>query len=427
MFVDRVEINVKAGNGGHGSVAFRREKYVPNGGPAGGDGGKGGNVVFRVDPNYRTLIDYRYKRKLQAENGLDGEGSNRSGKDGNDLIIGVPPGTIIKDKADNTILADLTEDDDEMIIAKGGRGGRGNQHFATSTRQAPRFAEGGEKGQEFSLVLELKLLADVGLLGFPNVGKSTFLSLISKAKPKIANYPFTTLVPNLGVVKWKDHSSFVVADIPGLIEGAHEGAGLGHQFLRHVERTRLLIHILDISGFEGRDAIDDFEKINIELEKHNKKLSERKQVVALNKTDVIQDIKDLDPIKTKIEEKGFEVFLISAATGQGIDKLVDRIVVLLNEIKDVEPIFEVIQEEKVKIYKPSFQKELNVRKENDYFVVEGESLEKLIYSVNFDDYDSVGYFQNVLRNKGVIDELERLGIKDGDVVKVFNIEFEYFK
>ncbi len=427
MFVDRVQIDLKAGNGGHGSMAFRREKYIPNGGPAGGDGGKGGDVIFKVDANLRTLVDFRYKRKHEAPSGGNGEGSNRSGKAGEDLIIGVPPGTVIINKDNGDIIADLTDIGEEVIVAKGGKGGRGNQHFATSTRQAPHFAEGGGKGQEFSIVLELKLLADVGLLGFPNVGKSTFLSVISKAKPKIANYHFTTLVPNLGVVKWKDYPSFVVADIPGIIEGANEGAGLGHQFLRHVERTKLLIHILDVSGFEGRDPYDDFKKINLELEKHNKKLSERRQIVALNKTDVVEDLSTLDELKEKLTQDGFEVFLISAATNQGIEAILDRTAVLLKEIGEVEPIFEVLEEDAQKVYRPTFEKDYRVRRENEYYVIEGDLVERLLSSVNFDDYDSVAYFQRVLRDKGVIRDLEDLGIEDGKTVKMGDIEFEYFK
>ena len=427
MFVDRVQIDIKAGNGGHGSMAFRREKYVPNGGPAGGDGGKGGDVVFKVDSNLRTLVDFRYKRKHEAPSGGNGEGSNRSGKAGENLIIGVPPGTVIFNKDTGNIIADLTEMDEEVIIAKGGKGGRGNQHFATATRQAPHFAEGGEKGQELTVVLELKLLADVGLLGFPNVGKSTFLSVVSKAKPKIANYHFTTLVPNLGVVKWKDYPSFVVADIPGIIEGANEGAGLGHQFLRHVERTKLLIHILDVSGFEGRDPYDDFKKINLELEKHNKKLSERRQIVALNKADVVEDLSTLDELKEKLIQDGFEVFVISAATNQGIDVILDRTATLLKEIGEVEPIFEINEEDAQKVYRPTFEKDYRVRRENDYYVIEGELVERLLTSVNFDDYDSVAYFQKVLRDKGVIRDLEDLGIEDGKIVRMGDIEFEYFK
>ncbi len=427
MFVDRIQIDVKAGNGGHGSMAFRREKYVPNGGPAGGDGGKGGDVVFKVDSNLRTLVDFRYKRKHEAPSGGNGEGSNRSGKAGESLIIGVPPGTVIFNKDTGNIIADLTEIDEQVIIAKGGKGGRGNQHFATATRQAPHFAEGGEKGQELTVVLELKLLADIGLLGFPNVGKSTFLSVVSKAKPKIANYHFTTLVPNLGVVKWKDYPSFVVADIPGIIEGANEGAGLGHQFLRHVERTKLLIHILDVSGFEGRDPYDDFKKINLELEKHNKKLSERRQIVALNKADVVEDLSTLDELKEKLIQDGFEVFVISAATNQGIDVILDRTATLLKEIGEVEPIFEINEEDAQKVYRPTFEKDYRVRRENDYYVIEGELVERLFTSVNFDDYDSIAYFQKVLRDKGVIRDLEDLGIEDGKIVRMGDIEFEYFK
>lgn len=426
MFVDRVEISVKAGNGGHGSMSFRREKYIPNGGPNGGDGGKGGNIIFRVDSSLRTLIDFRYKRKHEAENGSNGEGNNKSGKAGNDLIIRIPPGTILKDKNNENIIGDMTTNGEELIIAQGGKGGRGNQHFATSTRQAPRFAEGGQKGDSVDLVLELKLLADVGLLGYPNVGKSTFLSNISKAKPKIADYPFTTLVPNLGVVKWRD-SSFVVADIPGIIEGAHEGAGLGHQFLRHVERTKLLIHILDVSGFSGREAINDFNTINSELEKHNKKLSGRHQIVALNKIDTLENVEeDTLEVRKFLEEKGFEVFHMSAVTGEGVNAILDRVIGLLDEIGVVEPIFEIPQN-KEKIYKPDFKKDYRVRRDNQYYIIEGEFLDKLLHSVNFEDYDSIGYFQKILRNKGIIDELEDLGIKDGDIVKIMDIEFEYYK
>ncbi|MBF7097216.1 GTPase ObgE [Alkalibacter mobilis] len=426
MFVDRVEISVKAGNGGHGIVAFRREKYVPNGGPAGGDGGNGGNVIFRVDPNLRTLIDFRYKRKHAAQAGEDGGNSNRSGKAGEDLIIGVPPGTLIKDKETGGIIADLTDVGEEKIVAKGGKGGRGNQHFATSTRQAPRFAEGGTKGEELKVVLELKLLADVGLLGYPNVGKSTFLSVVSKAKPKIADYPFTTIVPNLGVVSYKDGTSFVLADIPGLIEGANEGAGLGHQFLRHVERTKMLIHILDVSGLTGRDPLEDFEKINGELKKHNEKLAARKQIVALNKTDLVADAGEYEKIKSELEKRGYEVFVISAATMDGIDKVIDRTVALLDEIGEVEPIFDE-EEMAEKVYKFESDQEFTVRRENEAFVVEGEFLEKLLLSVNFEDYDSVAYFQKILKEKGVFEELERRGIEEGQTVKILDIEFDYIK
>lgn len=425
MFIDKVEIYIKAGNGGHGAVAFRREKYEPSGGPAGGDGGHGGNVIFKVDSGIRTLMDFRYKKKFMAENGKDGGNSKMSGKKGEDLIIKVPPGTIIRDKESGRIIADLTETNDETIIAKGGKGGRGNQHFATSTRQAPRFAEGGIPGQERQLILELKLLADVGLLGFPNVGKSTLLGSITKAKPKIADYHFTTLIPNLGVVEWKNNSSFVMADIPGIIEGAHLGAGLGHQFLRHVERTKLLIHVLDVSGLEERDPIKDFETINKELIKYNSKLAERKQIIALNKIDIVVDEENTNKIKVQLEEKGFEVFAISAATKNGIDKLLDRVIVLLDEIGEVPSIF---QEEDIDgIYTLEEEKTFTINKENNEYTIEGKDMERLIYSVNFEDLDSVRFFQRMLRKKGIIDELEKMGINDGDIVKILDIEFEYYR
>ncbi|NTW72855.1 MAG: GTPase ObgE [Eubacteriaceae bacterium] len=426
MFIDRVVIDIKAGNGGNGSMSFRREKYVPNGGPSGGDGGKGGDVIFKVSSNLRTLIDFRYKRKHKADNGNDGESNNMSGKSANDLVILVPPGTVVKDEETNRIIADLTDDGEEFIVAKGGKGGRGNQHFATPTRQAPRFAEGGNKGKELKVVLELKLLADVGLLGYPNVGKSTFLSAVSKAKPKIADYPFTTLVPNLGVVSLREEQSFVLADIPGIIEGANEGAGLGHQFLRHVERTKLLIHILDVSGMSGRDPMEDFEIINNELRKHNVKLAERRQIVALNKIDVAADREEIEKIRTELSDRGYEVFLISAATREGLDVILERTAALLDEIGEVEPIFEdeIIQD---KVYSADFERGFSVKRENDYYVIEGQLMEKLISSVNFDDYDSVVFFQKVLKDKGVFQELENLGVKEGDTVKLLDIEFDYIR
>lgn len=424
MFVDRVEISVKAGNGGHGLVAFRREKYVPNGGPAGGDGGDGGNVVFRVNNNLRTLIDFRYKRKHAAQNGEDGGQSKRSGKSGEDLIIGVPPGTIVKDKETERILADLTENGDEFVAAKGGKGGRGNQHFATPTRQAPRFAEGGTKGEALNVVLELKMMADVGLLGYPNVGKSTLLSVVSKAKPKIADYPFTTLVPNLGVVSFGEGNSFVMADIPGLIEGANEGAGLGHRFLRHVERTKMLLHLLDVSGMTGRDPLEDFHQINEELRKHNEILAKRKQIVVLNKADLVSDVQEVEALKKALEEMGYEVFVISAATRQGVDELMKHTMTMLEQIGEVEPIFDV---EDVQEYTFDDNQEFTVRRENEDFVVEGKFLEKLIDSVNFDDYDSLAYFQRVLKDRGVFDALEEKGIKEGQTVHILDIAFDYVR
>lgn len=427
MFVDQVEIYVKAGNGGHGTVAFRREKYIPAGGPAGGDGGQGGNVIFKVDPGIRTLMDFRYKKKHVAPNGEDGGNKKMSGKKGEDLIVKVPPGTLVKDKETGKIIADLTGPGEEKIIAKGGKGGRGNQHFATSTRQAPRFAEGGVSGQERYLILELKLLADVGLLGFPNVGKSTLLSAVTKAKPKIADYHFTTLIPNLGVVQWKDGNSFVMADIPGIIEGAHKGAGLGHQFLRHVERTKLLIHVLDVSGLEGRNPVEDFQTINRELTSYNERLAQRKQIVALNKIDLVLEEEQITNVKEQLEDKGYEVYIISAATKKGIELLMDRVIKLLEEIGEVPSIFE--EEEDIEnIYTlEEEEKGFTIRRENQTYIIEGQDLERLIHSVNFEDLDSVRYFQRMLRKKGVIDELESMGIQDGEIVKILDIEFEYYR
>lgn len=423
MFVDRVEISIKAGNGGHGAVAFRREKYVPNGGPAGGDGGDGGSVIFRVDNNLRTLIDFRYKRKHAAQNGEDGGNNKCSGKGGLDLVIGVPPGTLLKEKATGRVLADLVEPGEVFVAAKGGRGGRGNQHFATPTRQAPNYAEGGTKGEERNVVLELKLMADVGLLGFPNVGKSTLLSVVSKAKPKIADYPFTTLVPNLGVVSFGEGSSFVLADIPGLIEGANEGAGLGHRFLRHVERTKMLLHLLDVSGMSGRDPLEDFRVINEELKKHNEILARRKQVVVLNKVDAAAD-SSWEDVKKELEGQGYEVFVISAATRQGVDELMNRTLTLLQEIGEVEPIFdpETLQEFEFKD-----AADFVVRRDNEEFVVEGAFLEKLLNSVNFDDYDSVSYFQKVLKERGVFAALEEKGIEEGQTVRILDVAFDYIR
>ena len=426
MFVDQAQIYVTAGSGGHGGMSFRREKYVPNGGPDGGNGGRGGDVVLVADAGLRTLLAFKYRKKYKAESGGNGTGGRSTGKSGSDLIIKVPVGTIAKDKTTGRIICDLNQDGDRCIVAQGGRGGLGNMNFSTPTRQAPRFAQGGVRGQERTLVLELKLLADVGLLGFPNVGKSTFLSMVTAAKPKIANYHFTTIVPNLGVAAWKNYDPFVIADIPGIIEGAHEGTGLGIQFLRHVERTKLLIHMLDASGSEGRDPLADFKAINAELAEYNERLAKRTQVVALNKADLIAEPEVLTLLQEEFAELGYESFVISAATGQGIDKLLSRVIQLLDEIGEVEPIFEVEAEEPL-VYKADFEEEdFTIHKDGKVYVVEGD-FERLINSVNFDDYDSIGYFQRVLKDKGVFAKLEAMGIEDEDIVRLQDIEFEYFK
>ncbi len=424
MFVDKAKIFIKAGDGGDGKVSFRREKYVPNGGPDGGDGGAGGDIIFEVDDNMRTLMDFRYKRKHVAESGEHGMSGNSFGKSGQHLVIKVPAGTIIRDVEYGKAIADLKNPGDRFIAAKGGRGGQGNQHFATPTRQAPRFAQPGEKGEEREVELELKLLADVGLLGFPNVGKSTFLSIVTSAKPKIANYHFTTLVPNLGVVDLGEGRSFVIADIPGLIEGAHTGVGLGHDFLRHVERTKVLIHIIDVSGIEGRDPLDDFKKINEELALYNAKLSGKPQLVACNKMDLPGAEENFQHVKETLEAEGYEVFKLSAATRQGIEPLLNRTFNLLEQYKDIEEPVEEIED--IVYHKGTEEKSFAIRKEDGVYIVEGEFVDYLLSSVNLDDNDSIKYFQKVLRKRGIVDELKRLGVQDGDTVKMYELEFEYF-
>lgn len=425
MFVDVAKIYVKGGNGGHGAVAFRREKYEPAGGPAGGDGGNGGSVILKADKNIRTLMDFRYKKHYKAQNGEDGKSKMQYGKKGEDLILKVPQGTLIRDAETNTIIADLVEDGQTFVIAKGGRGGRGNMKFKTSTRQAPRFAEGGTKGEERWIVLELKLLADVGLVGFPNVGKSTLLSIMTNARPKIADYHFTTLTPNLGVVELDGSRSFVIADIPGLIEGAHKGVGLGHEFLKHIERTRLLVHLVDISASEGRDPIDDFIKINEELEKFDVKLSKKPQIVVANKIDIAGNSDLLNRFTDEVKKLGYEIYFISAATGKGIKELKNAIWNKLEEIGDIEPLEEAIEERK--IYELTDKSdEIIIKKEGNKFVVEGDQIEKILNSTNFDDLDSVRYFQRVIRKKGVVDRLKELGINNEDIVVICGYEFEFF-
>lgn len=427
MFVDKVKINVKSGKGGDGAVAFRREKYVPNGGPSGGDGGKGGDVIFVANNALNTLEAFRYKRKFAAQAGENGSRSNMSGKDGNDIKIEVPVGTVIFDGQTGQLICDMIENHQEVTVLKGGRGGRGNQHFATATRQSPKFAKPGDEAEEKDLILELKTIADVGLIGFPNVGKSTILSMVTNATPKIANYHFTTLSPNLGIVKYKNSEEFVLADIPGLIEGASDGQGLGHQFLRHVERTRLLVHVLDASSIEGRDPKKDFDIINNELSLYSEKLKERPQIVVLNKTDLINPDEKEEKIKdlTKyFEDKGYKVFNSSAAMNEGLDKIMDCIVELLPETPKT-PLF-FTTEEKV-IYAPKAEKEYEIEVENNVYYVEGKMMRRLIKSVNLEDYESSMYFQRVLKNKGIFEEMEKMGIKDGDIVNIEGFEFEYYK
>ncbi len=423
MFVDIVKISVKAGNGGNGAVSFHREKYVNAGGPDGGNGGKGGDIVFQADTNLSTLIDFRYKRKYVAESGADGGAKRCSGKSAPNTIIRVPKGTVVKDAETGRILADVSGDT-PVVIAKGGGGGKGNMNFATPTRQIPRFAKPGFPGESYSLTLELKLLADVGLVGFPNVGKSSLISVVSAAKPEIANYHFTTITPVLGVVKVHE-KSFVMADIPGLIEGASDGVGLGHAFLRHVERCRMIVHVVDVSGIEGRNPIEDFEKINLELARFSEELSTRVQIVAANKSDLATE-EQISEFKEYIEKQGLAFFLISAATTAGTASLVEYIAGELEKlppVKRYEPqplTFEEI--DKINTEKHSFK----VNKvEDGFYEVDAEWLAPIISMVNMDDYESLQYFQRVLRSSGIIDELINAGIEENDIVSIYDFEFEF--
>ena len=424
MFIDKARIFVKAGNGGNGAVSFRREKYVPAGGPDGGDGGRGASVIFEVDNDLRTLMDFKYQRKYVATPGGDGSKKRQAGKNGEDLVLKVPAGTIIRDEASGKIIADLKHEGDRAVVARGGRGGKGNQHFANAVRQAPNFAKSGTDGEERWVILELKMIADVGLLGFPNVGKSTFLSVVTAAKPKIANYHFTTLTPNLGVVQTKFGDSFVLADIPGLIEGAAEGVGLGHDFLRHVERTKVLIHIVDISGLEGRNALEDFDAINGELKLYNEKLSTRPQVVVANKIDILEDESVYEEFKTTLEERGYKVFKMSAATREGIDDVIAYVSQILKDAEEIELVSE------DELYVPELDDEqeegLQVEIEDGVYVVTGKSLRRIMYSVNFEDMESIQFFQKTMESQGVFDKLREMGIEDGDTVKIYDIEFEFY-
>ena len=424
MFTDYARITIKSGNGGDGAVTFRREKYVAAGGPDGGDGGRGGSIYFRVDPNSNTLIDFRYTKKFKAQNGENGSGGHKYGKSGEDLYINVPIGTIIKDAETGKIVADLSQEGQEELVLKGGRGGKGNSHFATATRQVPRFAQAGEDGEEKEVILELKLLADVGLLGFPNVGKSTFLSVVTDAKPKIANYHFTTIEPNLGVVKIKNGDSFVIADIPGIIEGASEGVGLGIQFLRHVERTRLLLHVIDVSGIEGRNPVQDFYTINEELKSYSEKLSTRKQIIVASKIDIMQDDTGLKALEELAQKEGLEIYKISGVTGEGVPELLSRV----SEVLKTLPKEEIVEAEERVVYTLEDDKDdFSVRKEGNTFVVEGKAINRLMGRINIDDNESMYYFQKNLKSLGIEDELKCQGIKEGDLVKILNWTFEWYE
>ena len=424
MFTDYAKIIIKSGNGGDGAITFRREKYVAAGGPDGGDGGRGGSIYFKVDPNANTLIDFRFTKKFKAQNGENGSGANKYGKSGEDLYINVPIGTIIKDVETGKVVADLSKPGQEELVLKGGKGGKGNSHFATSTRQVPRFAQAGEEGEEKEVILELKLLADVGLLGFPNVGKSTFLSVVTDAKPKIANYHFTTIEPNLGVVKTKNGDSFVIADIPGIIEGASAGVGLGIQFLRHVERTRLLLHVIDVSGTEGRDPVQDFYTINEELKKYSEKLSSRKQIIVANKIDIMQDDSNYKKLEELAKKEDLEIYKISGATGEGVEELLNRV----SEVLKTLPKEELVEVEERVVYTLDEDKDgFIVRKDGDKFIIEGKAINRLMGRINVDDNESMYYFQKNLKSLGIEDELKKQGIKEGDLVQILNWTFEWYE
>ncbi len=423
MFVDTAKVEVKAGDGGNGMVAYRREKYVPLGGPAGGDGGRGGNVIFVVDEGLRTLMDFRYQRHFKAKNGENGRPKNQYGAHAEDLIVKVPPGTVVRDAFTNELIADLTQDGERAVIVKGGRGGRGNVHFANAKNKAPDMAEKGEPGEERTVVLELKLLADAGLVGFPSVGKSTLLSVVSAAEPKIAAYHFTTLSPYLGVVTLGEGRSFVLADLPGLIEGAHEGLGLGHEFLRHVERTRVLIHVIDMAATEERDPVQDYQVIQKELESYNPILLKRPQIIAANKMDVPEAEAHLREFQASYPE--LEVIPISAATRSGVDELMSRVGYLLDTMPDEEPEPEEVSADEV-VYTAKGQKiQFSIEMDQEVYVVVSNELDKLVQMTNFDQYDAVKRFQRILKRSGVDNALRERGAGNGDVIRVGDLEFDF--
>ena len=429
MFADRARIFIRAGKGGDGHVSFRREKYVANGGPDGGDGGRGGDVIFEVDEGLNTLQDYRHKRKFTAKDGEQGGKRRCHGADGEDIVLKVPEGTVIKESESGKVIADMSGDNRRQIILKGGKGGLGNQHFATATMQVPKYAQPGQPAKELYVDLELKVIADVGLVGFPNVGKSTFLSRVTNAQPKIANYHFTTLNPNLGVVDLPDANGFVIADIPGLIEGASEGVGLGHQFLRHIERTKLMIHVVDAAGTEGRDPIEDIYTINKELEAYNADLAHRPQVIAANKIDAIYD-DGSDPVaalKAEFEPKGIPVFPISGVTGKGIDELLYAVKGMLDEINEPPIVFdsEFNPDEAMVSGNEPFQ--VFYDEEEDEYVVEGPRIEKMLGYTNLESEKGFAFFQRFMKENEILDKLEALGIKEGDTVRMYGLKFDYYK
>lgn len=427
MFADRAKIYIRSGKGGDGHVSFRRELYVPNGGPDGGDGGRGGDVIFEVDEGLNTLADYRHKRKFAAKDGEQGGKRRCHGKDAEDIILKVPEGTVVKEAESGKVIADMSGENRRQVILKGGKGGLGNQHFATSTMQIPKYAQPGQPAQELNVQLELKVIADVGLVGFPNVGKSTFLSRVTNANPKIANYHFTTLNPNLGVVDLGDGESFVIADIPGLIEGASEGVGLGHEFLRHIERTKMMIHVVDAASSEGRDPVDDIYKINEELEAYNPEIAKRPQVIAANKTDLIysEDENPVERIRAEFEPKGVKVFAISGVSGARIKELLYYVNDQLKQLEQAPITFEqeyFPEEELIHIDLP-----YTVEKEDGMYVVEGPKIEKMLGYTNLDSEKGFAFFQKFLKDTGILDELEAAGIEEGDTVRMYGLQFDYYK
>ena len=423
MFVDEVTLEVNAGNGGDGCMAFRREKYVPMGGPFGGNGGRGGNIVFKAESGLKTLVDLRYQKKIKGKNGLNGEGKNKHGRSAEDTIIKVPIGTTIKDAKTNVIIADLTVNNEEVIVAYGGKGGRGNVTLATKSNPCPSYAEKGEPGEVRLIKTELRMLADVGLVGMPSVGKSTILSMVSNANPKIASYHFTTLSPNLGVVK-TSNGSFVIADLPGLIEGASSGLGLGHKFLKHIERTKIIAHVIDMSGSEGRNPYDDYLIIRKELEEFSEKLTNKKEIIIANKMDLISSIDNLKKFKEKVKNK--EIIEIEAINNKGLDAVINRLQQLVDEIQD-EDLFEKDIQEKHVLYKFKEEKPFIINKENNVYIISGEKIERIFKMTNFNTEEAISRFSKKLRNMGIDDELEKMGIKEGDIVRILDYEFEYTK